>query len=442
MKYFEDIFERARTAVNSSADVEIFADRSNGTTVVWSEKKLEDCYTSEAQGIGLRIIRDGKAGFSYTNDFSKTAVDNLISSAIKNCEFLPPDKHNSLSFPSTVKSELDINDKSFGMLSIEDKISLLRDEEKRALSNKKVKSVLKTSYSESMHETFIINSNGVMLASSGTVFSYSMSCVACEGHETQVGGESTVRRISDELNFSETTAEAVKNSVELLGAKRIKTGNYPIIFNQNVGCEFLSLFGLSFSAFSVQKNVSLLKGKLGQKVCSDMLNIIDDGTLLGGVATSSFDDDGIPTQRTIILEKGVLKNYFYDLYTANKDNVKPTGNASRSYSGLSVPAPTNIYIEQGKTSFNNLLKNIDKGLYITETMGMHNADAVSGEFSVGINGFFIENGSIKFPVHGVTIAGNIMDLFNNISDLGNDLKFYGNIGSPSFLVNRLTVAGE
>lgn len=429
-------------AVAPSAGVEIFADKSSGTTVVWSEKKLEDCYTSDSQGIGLKIIKDKKTGFSYTSDFSETALDNLISSAVRNCGFLPPDKYNSLSFPSTVKSEMDVNDECFGRLSIEDKISRLKNMERLALSNSKIKSVLRSAYSESMGEIFIINSNGVMLASRGTVFSYGMSCVACEGSETQVGGESTVKRISKELNFEETTKDAVKNSVELLGAKRIKTGNYPVIFNQNTACEFLGLFASSFSAFSVQKNVSLLKGKLGRKVCSDKLNIVDDGTLPGGVATSSCDDEGIPTQRTVLADKGVIKNYFYDLYTANKDDTKSTGNASRSYSGLSVPAPTNIYIEQGKTPPDNLMKDMGAGLYVTETMGMHNADAVSGEFSVGVNGFFVENGVKKFPVHGITIAGNILDLFNNISDVAADLKFYGSIGSPSVLINRLAVAGE
>ncbi len=340
-------------------------------------------------------------------------------------------------------SELDICDDSFGKEPPEKKIPLIKTMEGIALANNKIKNVIRAIYSESLGETHIINSNGLELSASGTVFSYGISCVASDGKEIQVGGESKVARIFKEINFESVTNEAVKNSVDLLGAKKINTGNYSVVLNQNVACEFLALLDSSFSAFAVQKNVSLLKEKLNKKVCSDKLDIIDDGTLSGGVATSSFDDEGTQTQQTVLVEKGVLKNYLYDLYTANRDNVKSTGNSSRSYSGISRPAPTNIYIQKGNFSFNELLKSIvGGGLLITETMGMHNADAVSGEFSVGVNGFFVEDGIKKFPIHGITIAGNILDLFSNIGGVGNDLRFYGSVGSPSLLISKLSVAGE
>ena len=326
---------------------------------------------------------------------------------------------------------------------MEKKISRIKTMESIALANDKIKNVIRAVYSESLGETRIINSNGLELSACGTVFSYGISCVASDGKEIQVGGESSVKRIFKEIDFETVTNEAVRNSVDLLGAKKINTGNYSAVFNQNVACEFLALLNSSFSAYSVQKNVSLLKEKLDKKVCSDKLDIIDDGTLAGGVATSSFDDEGIPSQQTVLIEKGVLRNYLYDLYTANRDKVKSTGNSSRSYSGISRPSPTNIYIQKGDFSFNELLLHLaGGGLLITETMGMHNADAISGEFSVGVNGFFVENGVRKFPVHGITIAGNIMDLFGSIGGVGNDLRFYGNIGSPSLLVNKLSVAGK
>ncbi|MDD5686693.1 MAG: TldD/PmbA family protein [Elusimicrobia bacterium] len=439
---FKNIFMKVQKAAGSSAGIEIYAGKTNDTTITWSEGKLEDFYISELQGIGLRIIKDGKVGFSYSNNFNEYAINDLISSAEKNSEFLPADKYVSLARSSKGNPELDVKDEYFGKGKTEQKISILKNMEQSALSNKKIKSVIKIGYSESLGEVFIINSNGLEISSAGTVFSYGISCVAYDKGETQVGGESTVKRIYNQLNFEKTTSEAVKNSVDLLGAKRIKTGNYPVIFNQNVGCEFLGLLESSFSAFAVQKNISLLKGKLNQKVCSAKVNIIDDGTLKDGIATSSYDDEGTPTQKTIIIENGILKNYIYDIYTANKDNTKSTGNASRGYSGNPVPDVSNIYIQHGLTTFENLKKNMNTGIYITETMGMHNADSISGEFSVGVNGFFIENGDIKFPVHGITIAGNILDLFSNIVEAGSDLRFYGSVGSPSLLISKVAVAGE
>ena len=444
-KFFRDIFVKAQKTAGADVGIEIFADKTTDTTIIWSDRKLEDFYISESQGVGIKIIKNGKSGFAYTNNFNEQSTDNLISSALKNSEFLQQDEYVSFAIPSKTsgRSELDICDDLFGREPLEKKISRIKTMEDIALANNKIKNVVRAIYSESLGETHIINSNGLELSSCGTVFSYGISCVASDGKEIQVGGESKVTRIFKEIDFESVTKEAVKNSVDLLGAKKIKTGNYPAVFNQNVACEFLALLDSSFSAFAVQKNVSLLSEKLNKKVCSDKLDIVDDGTLSGGVATSSFDDEGTPTQQTVLIEKGVLKNYLYDLYTANRDNVKSTGNSSRSYSGISRPAPTNIYIKKGNFSFNELLKSIGGGgLLITETLGMHNADAVSGEFSVGVNGFFLENGVKKFPIHGVTIAGNIIDLFNNVDGVGDDLRFYGNTGSPSLLINRLSAAGE
>lgn len=443
--FFKDIFTKAEKTAGPVAGIEIFADKTADTTIVWSDRKLEDFYISESQGIGIKIIKNGKVGSAYTNNFSEQATDDLILSALKNSEFLQQDKYVSLAIPSKTpfRAALDVYDDLFGKESPEKKISLIKTMENIALANNKIKNVVRAVYSESSDETHIINSNGLELSARGTVFSYGISCVAFDGKEIQVGGESSVKRIFKEIDFETVTNEAVKNSVDLLGAKKINTGNYSVVFNQNVACEFLALLDPSFSAYSVQKNVSQLSGKLNGKVCSDKLDIVDDGTLPGGVATSSFDDEGTPTQKTVLVEKGVLKNYLYDLHTANRDSVKSTGNSSRSYSGISRPAPTNIYIQKGNFSFSELLKSITgTGLLITETMGMHNADAVSGEFSVGVNGFFVENGIKKFPVHGITIAGNILDLFSNIVGVGNDLRFYGNTGSPSLLVSRLSVAGE
>lgn len=444
-KIFKDIFVKAQKTAGRAVGIEVFADKTNDTTIVWSDRKLEDFYISESQGVGIKIIKNGKVGFAYTNNFNEQATDDLISSSLKNSEFLQQDEYVSLAVPSKMpaRPELDICDDSFGKEPLEKKILLMKTMESMALANNKIKNVIRAIYSESFGETYIINSNGLELSTRGTVFSYGISCVASDGKEIQVGGESKVSRIFKEIDFESVTNEAVKNSVDLLGAKKINTGNYSVVFNQNVACEFLALLDSSFSAYSVQKNVSLLKEKLNKKVCSAQLDIIDDGTLSGGVATSSFDDEGTPTQQTVLIEKGVLKNYLYDLYTANRDNVKSTGNSSRSYSGISRPAPTNIYIQKGDFSFNELLKGLASGgLLITETMGMHNADAISGEFSVGVNGFFVENGIKKFPVHGITIAGNILDLFGNIVGVGNDLRFYGSVGSPSLLINRLSVAGE
>ena len=265
-KFFKDIFTRAATIAGLSSAVEIFADKTNDTTVVLSEGKLEDFYISELHGAGIKIIKNGKVGFAYTNNFSGYVTDDLISSALKNSEFLQPDKCASIAHPSMINMELDVCDDSFGKESIEKKIAFIKEMEKRAISNNKIKSVVRLAYSESLGETDIVNTNGLDLSSRGTVFSYGISCIASDGSEIQVGGESSVKRVFTEVDFERVTDEAVRNAVELLGAKKIATGKYPAVFHQNVGCEFLSLLESSFSAFAVAKNVSSLRGKINKKV--------------------------------------------------------------------------------------------------------------------------------------------------------------------------------
>ena len=442
LETIKNIFLRASRAVGREVQLEIFCTTAAGTSVAWSENKLEDSLISESNGIGLRLLKAGRIGFSYTNNFDELSLDYMIASAIQDSEFLNPDGHFAFAAPLPINENLDIFDASFESKSINSKIGLLKDMEAAAMADKRIKSVLRADYAESAGQIFIVNSNGVSLSSRGTAFSYGISCVASDNGEIQTGGEYAVKRKLVELDFSSVTREAVKNAAGLLGAKKINTGNYAAVLNQNVGCEFLSLIASSFSAFSVQKNISLLKGRKKQKVFSDAVNICDDGTLIGGIATSAFDDEGIPTRKTPLVVNGMLENYLYDIYTAGVDNVTSTGNASRGYSGIPAPSPSNIFIAPGSITFEKLLKEMGNGIYITETMGMHNADPVSGEFSVGINGFMVENGEIKHPVHGITIAGNIMNLFNSVAELADDLKFYASAGSPSILINNLSVAGN
>lgn len=163
----------------------------------------------------------------------------------------------------------------------------------------------------------------------------------------------------------------------------------------------------------------------------------------GGVATSPFDDEGIPKRRTVLVKDGILSTFLYDSYTARKDKAASTGNAIRSsFKALPSVGITNFFLEKGGTRREELIASTDKGLYVMEIMGMHTADPVSGDFSLGVNGLWIERGEFSFPVHGVTIAGNVLDLLNSIDAIGDDLEFYGSLGSPTIRISNLLISGE
>ncbi|OQA91440.1 MAG: peptidase PmbA [Elusimicrobia bacterium ADurb.Bin231] len=438
----KSIFLQAKNLAGTSSQVEIFLSSVKSSSIVWSERRLEDYRMSSSTGVGIKLIKSCRQGCAYTSDFSDSSIKNLVDSAIRNIELIEPDPFYSIASPEITDSSLDVCDDVFGKKSVQEHIKTLQETEKSVLADKKIKSVLDAHYSETYGETCLVNSNDICLSARGTAFSFGISLVAEYLGDTQTGGEYAVKRIASDIDIELTTSMAVKNAVGLLGAKLVKTGRYDVILDPAVSCDFLMLLVPSFSAYSVQKNVSLLAGKIGQKVCSDLITLTDDGTLKNGVSTASFDDEGTPTRRNPLIEKGILKTYLYDRYTAARDKRKSTGNASRGYSGFSVPSATNIYFSSGASDFDGLLKNMGTGIYITETLGMHNADPVSGEFSVGANGFFVESGCIKYPVHGITIAGNVLNFFENVSGVGREVKFYGSIGCPALLIKNLSVAGE
>jgi PmbA protein len=212
-----------------------------------------------------------------------------------------------------------------------------------------------------------------------------------------------------------------------------------------VAIDFLGIFASSFSSDSLQKGKSLLKDKLGKKIISHEINIIDSGLLSGKLGSSPVDAEGVPTREKILVHEGVLQTYLYDTYTARKGNTHSTGNAVRgSFSSLPSVGITNLFIEPSSAEKGlkqkELFTLLDKGLYIVDAMGVHTANPISGDFSLGVTGLWIEDGEIKFPVKEAAISGNILDFFNKIAAVGDDLIFYGTMGAPSLLISDIDVS--
>jgi PmbA protein len=209
-----------------------------------------------------------------------------------------------------------------------------------------------------------------------------------------------------------------------------------------VAASLLELLSTSLLAESVQKGRSLLAGRLGQEVAAPSANLIDDGLLPGGLETAPFDAEGNPRQRTVLLERGRLAGFLYDQYGANREGRASTGNASRP-GALSPPSVqvSNLYLEPGSHSFEALLAEMGRGIIISNVLGMHTANPVSGDFSVGASGHWVEGGHISHPVKGIAISGNVLTLLSRLAVVGSDLRFWGRVGSPSLLIERLDVGG-
>lgn len=434
--------EKIIARTGSPSDVYITGSRNFSVEV--ADGRIENYNINRSAGVGLRIFTEKRVGFAYTAGCDSGSINLLVEQARVNAGNANKDRFNRLPVISKrgEKKSLDLYDDGLWDMSSEDKIDLAKSMERVALKyDKRIQKVFKASLSCSEYEVTVINSEGVRRTDKGTYCSAGIEVIAGDGKEIQAGGDIEIKRFIKDLNVKGLVETACERAISMLGSKKVKSQSVPVIFAPLVSCEFLEVISGSLCADSVQKGKSIFAGRVGKKVASPLLNIIDDGTLKKGVGTSVFDAEGVDTQKTLLIEGGVLKGFLYNDYTANRGGVESTGNAVRSFKALPGVGKSNMIIEAGDTDRKSLT-DIKKGVYVFGVMGMHMIDTISGDFSIGINGMWIENGSYSHPVSGVTIAGNINELLNSIDSVANDIKFYGSVGAPSIRIKSLMLSGK
>jgi PmbA protein len=264
--------------------------------------------------------------------------------------------------------------------------------------------------------------------------------------ETQSGFAFRVAREPGELAWEEAAVEAAERGARLLGGVKPSTERMPVVLDPWAAASFLGVLASSLSAEEVQKGRSLLAGLVGESVASEEVTLVDDGRLPEGPAAAPFDDEGVPTGRTALIELGVLRGFLHNAITARRDRTESTGNASRpSFRGVPGISPSNLVVEPGDHSLEDILRRAGRAVYVQDVKGVHSgANPVSGEFSVGASGLRVEGGSLGEPLREMTIAGTLPDVLSRIDAVGADLRFFpgaGAIGTPAILVTEMTVAG-
>jgi PmbA protein len=438
----EDILSRALKNKPDSAEVYIVEESS--TSIEVKDQKVDAFQAAGSRGGGLRILLKNKLGFSYTSDLSANSIDRLIKEAFENAANNEEDKFISFAVKSEGAAVADIYDAKLKNIDEKEKIEIGMKLERAALQyDKRINKIRQASYEDSEITRALINSNGVKSSYSDTVFSTSITLAAEEGGNSETGWEFDYNRFYDGLKIEDVGIEAAKKAIGMLGAKRINTCRVPVIFDQKVSCDFIGILSSSLSADSVQKGKSMLADKVNSQIASQIINLIDDGALKGGIGSAPVDGEGTAAQRTTLIEKGCLKGFLHNIYTANKGKTKSTGNGVRGgFKGLPGVGIRNLYIEKGNLSRVDLIKGINKGVFITDAMGVHTANPISGDFSIGIAGHWIEKGELSFPLRGVVISGNILDLLKNVEAVADDLRFFGRIGSPSIKISEVVISGS
>jgi PmbA protein len=234
---------------------------------------------------------------------------------------------------------------------------------------------------------------------------------------------------------------AAQRTIRRLGARKAKTAKVPVIFDPLVARSLLEHIAEAVNGDSIYRGASFLAGKLGEKIAGNNVTVVDDGTIRGGFGTSPFDGEGVPSRRTVVIEKGELKSYLLNTYTAKKLKLATTGNASRGLAGTPGIGVGNFFLEAGLRTPQQLIADVPEGLYVTELMGF-GVNLVTGDFSRGASGLWISGGQLTHAVEEITVAGNLRDMLFNISEIGNDLEFRGAVACPTLRIDGLTVAGE
>lgn len=439
----QKIIDLARDRGADGADV--FLRSHTSTSVEVREQKVDAFDRARDIGAGLRVIIGGRLGFAFTTDFSEPGVTSLAAAAVANARNTEPDPFNSIpEAPRSPYQVVSVYDPNIVNLTEREKIDRVMAMEQEAFAvDPRVRRIRKASASFSEAEVVILNSNGGDISYSTTACSASMEAVAEEKGESQAGFDFDVSRHYRKLRIEEVGRQAARKALDLLGARSISSMKAPVVLDSTVAQEFLSIMAGGFSAESVQKKRSLFMDKLGSVVASPVISVLDDGLLDGGLGTAPSDDEGVPTSKKTVIDNGSLALFLYNTYTARKDKTQSTGNGMRGgFKGLPGTGVTNLFIEPGQCSREALIEQAGRGLYVTEVMGMHTANPISGDFSVGATGFWIENGRKAYPVREITIAGNILDLMKGVEVVGSDLRFSGRIGSPSLLIRDISIGGK
>ena len=424
---------------------EIYIRTSSSTTIEVKDQKVDAFERARDLGAGLRVFVGDRMGFAYTTDLSPESLRDLAASAVTNARNTASDPYHSIpEIRSASYPAVSIYDPAVVALSEGEKIERVMAMEREAFAvDPRVRRIRKASAGFSDSSTLIMNSLGADVHTDATAVSASIEVVAEHQGESQAGWDYDVRRFYHELDIEQVGRRAARKALDLLGACHIDSIKAPVILDPAVAEEFVSIMASGFSAENVQKKKSLFIGRLDSPVVSPLITVYDDGLLAGGLGTSPSDDELVPMKKKTVIDQGRLALYLYNTYAANRDRTVSTGNGIRGgFRGMPGVGVTNLYIAPGAQSQEEILRSTSKGLLVTEIMGAHMANSISGDFSVGATGFWIEQGRKAHPVREITIAGNILDLMKNIDAVGSDLHFSGRIGSPSLRVKELSISGK
>jgi PmbA protein len=444
-----DVVEKALQAGAAEAEAVIREGDEFSTLVRLGQ--VETLKESGARGIGLRVFLGSSGAYrtasTSTSDFSEAGLAHLISGAIDLAHITSEDPFTGLPEPDAMgqlNTDLDLYFEDVYGLPTSQRIAHARRAEASALAaDLRLTKSDGGSFDAATGHKVMVNSRGFAGKYRRSYCSISAMPIA----ETETGQMqrdywfSSARTLAHLDTPENIGAEAARRTLRRLNGKRVPTQQVPIVFAPEIARSLINNIFEAANGDSIYRGASFWTGRLGEQVASPNVTVIDDGTLPGLFGTAPFDGEGLPTRRTVIIEKGVLKNYLLNTYTGRKLNMPSTGNASRGLAGTPGIGAGNLFLQKGSVSPEQLLAEVKAGFYVTELMGF-GVNLVTGDYSRGAAGVWIENGELTYAVEEITIAGNLKEMFNNVTVIADDLNFRSAVASPTLRIDGMIIAGK
>ncbi len=458
----EQALHRALRAGASDAEVVIYEGEEFNVHVRLGE--VEQLTEAGSRAIGLRVFCAAEGGqrtaSTTSSDLSEAGIARLVSSAVELARVTGVDPFAGLpesdAFGQHDPATQALYFEDANAIPAPERIEIARRCEAAAMGfDTRIQNSKGASFDCSWAHRVMMNSRGFTGEYRRSYVGFSAAPIAQDESGMQGGYWYSSARTARLLEDPEAVGrEAARRSLRLLGARRVPTQQVPVIFPPEAARGLMGSLLSAANGDAIYRNASMFAGKLGEQVAGENITIVDDGTMVfshtlpdgstlqvGGFGTSPFDGDGLPTRRTVVVERGVLKELMLNTYTARKLGMQSNAKASRGMSGAPGIGGGNFFLEPGTQSHEEIVRGVQRGLLVLSTMGF-GVNLVTGDYSQGASGLWIEDGEIAFPVEEITIAGNLKDMYRNVSAIGNDLEWRGSGAVPTVRVEGMTVAGS
>ena len=407
---------------------------------------VETVQNSHQKRLGLRLFFGQRSATTSTSDFSPASLRQLLDDSCALAQAMAADEHAGLPEPEEVAAtvaDLALCDDSLQQLPPAERIAMARDAEKAALDyDSRITNSEGGSYDSSQGEVTYVNSHGFVGHYRASLASLSVSSIASDGGGMQSGSWFTAGRRMDALQAPEALGrEAARRTLRRLGARRVPTQKVPVVFEASVAAGLLNHLFSAVSGSAIYRAASFLTDCIGERIAPETVTVVDDGTLPGAPGSKPFDGEGLPCRRTVVVENGVLLTYLLDTYTGRKLGMRSTGNAARSAGDAPGVGPTNFFMVPGTATAEEIIASVPSGLYVTSLIGF-GVNPVTGDYSRGASGLWIEGGELTFAVEEITIAGNLRRMLADVEMIGNDLDRRRRVMAPTLKIREMTIAGS